>query len=345
MIDAFDEIGSAEDRKDALEILTKRAHELPDGLRIVVTSRFERDIQDALQLPEAAGVGYMLMEDIRNDLTVRDIAVYVQDALKSVEGLTSAQLAELATAAGDSFQWASTACRYIHDDNDGQGAQLPPKRLFAGNQRLDELYARILDERYGKGSPDHLARLKLVLGQVVGIKEPRSLRAHWELTPQNLPAPYSDNIPKDSESRAVSYESLLASGILQDSECETSPPAAPVSDISSNLLSEIPPTERTWFAASDVSTLLERGTSWVEAEATLTRSAPDERVGSNAVIFPSQLSEVCGLVGRSIDSLRGNEAAEIGSKLHSVRSCFTAGNIDPDLNLSVVSEKLPIESG
>ena len=50
MIDAFDEIGSAQDREDALEILTKRAHELPDGLRIVVTSRFEQDIQDAPQL-------------------------------------------------------------------------------------------------------------------------------------------------------------------------------------------------------------------------------------------------------------------------------------------------------
>ncbi len=195
VIDAFDEIGSAQDRKDALEILTKRAHELPGGLRIVVTSRFERDVQDALQLPEAAGVDYMLMEDIPTYLTVRDIAVYVRDALEGVKGLTLAQLVELAKAAGDSFQWASAACRYIHDDNDGQGAQLPRERLplfLAGNQGLDELYARIMDEHFGKGSPDHLARLKLILGQVVGVKEPRSLRALWELTPQNLPAPYSD---------------------------------------------------------------------------------------------------------------------------------------------------------
>ena len=197
VIDAFDEIGSVRDREDALEILTKRAHELPDGLRIVVTSRFERDIQDALQLPEAAGVAYMLMEDIPKDLTVQDIAVYVQDALKSVKGLTSAQLAELAKAAGDSFQWASTACRYIRDDNEGQGAQLPRERLPLflggnGNQGLDELYARILNENFGKGAPDHLARLKLILGQIVAAKEPQSLRALWELTPQHLPAPNSD---------------------------------------------------------------------------------------------------------------------------------------------------------
>jgi hypothetical protein len=44
VIDAFDEIGSAQDGADALEILTRRAHELPDGLRIVVTSRVEREV-------------------------------------------------------------------------------------------------------------------------------------------------------------------------------------------------------------------------------------------------------------------------------------------------------------
>ena len=194
IIDAFDEIGSAQDREDALEILTKRAHELPGGLRIVVTSRFERDIRDALQLPDAAGAEYMLMEDIPTDLTVRDTAVYVQDALKGVKGLTSAQLAELAMAAGDSFLWASTACRYIRDGNDEQGVQLPRERLplfLGGNRGLDELYARILNEHFGEGSPDHLARLKLILGQIVAAKEPQSLRALWELTPQNLPAPKS----------------------------------------------------------------------------------------------------------------------------------------------------------
>ena len=51
VIDAFDEIGTTEDRADALEILTKRAHELPDGLRIIVTSRFEKDVQDSTPVP------------------------------------------------------------------------------------------------------------------------------------------------------------------------------------------------------------------------------------------------------------------------------------------------------
>ena len=192
VIDAFDEIGSAQDRVDALEILTKRAHELPDGLRVVVTSRFERDIQRALQSPDAVGADYMLMEDIPSDLTARDISVYVHDALRDVEGLEPVHLIKLAKAAGNSFQWVSTACRYIHDNNDGMGAELPRERLALftdGNQGLDELYTRILDEHFRKGSAAGFTRLKLLLGQIASVKEPISLRAQWALTPRNLPAP------------------------------------------------------------------------------------------------------------------------------------------------------------
>ena len=187
VIDAFDEIGNMRDRADALEILTKRAHELPDGLRIVVTSRFERDIQQALQSSEVISVDCMLMEEIPSGLTTRDISVYVRDSLRDVKGLTSAQLAELPKAAGDSFQWASTACRYICDDDDGQG-NLPRERLalfMGGNHGLDDLYTRILDEHFGKGSPARLARLKLILGYIISVKEPISLRALWELTPRS----------------------------------------------------------------------------------------------------------------------------------------------------------------
>ncbi len=111
VIDAFDEIGGVEDRADALEILTKQAHKLPDGLRVVVTSRFEKDIQEALQSPKAVDADYMLMEDIPTGLTARDISLYVHDVLGDVKDLEPADLNRVATAAGDSFQWASTARR------------------------------------------------------------------------------------------------------------------------------------------------------------------------------------------------------------------------------------------
>ena len=189
VIDAFDEIGNADDRADALEILTERAHELPNGLRIIVTSRFEQDVQTALRSPEAVGVDYLLMQDIPTSLTVRDISVYVHDALKNVKGLGN--LNRLANAAGDSFQWASTACRYIGGKVDRQGTQLPRERLALfvnGNKGLDELYSRILDEHFGDASVSDLERLKLILGQIIGVKEPMSLRGLWELVPRESQA-------------------------------------------------------------------------------------------------------------------------------------------------------------
>ena len=188
VIDAFDEIGGVRDRAVALDILSKHAHDLPPGLRIVVTSRFEDDIQEALQSPKAVGVDLVLMEDIPTDLTVRDISHYVHDELGDVRDLEPADLNKLAMAAGDSFQWASTACRYIQDNRDGWGMQGPRDRLplfLASNQGLDELYIRILEEHFGKESPEALAQLKLILGLILRAEEPLSLRTLSELILQN----------------------------------------------------------------------------------------------------------------------------------------------------------------
>ena len=187
VIDAFDEIGSVEDRAEVLDILSRHAHELPPGLRIVVTSRFEHDIQAALQSPKAMDTDYMLMEDIPTNLTARDISLYVHNMMDDVEGLELADLNKLATAAGTSFQWASTACRYIRNNHDGRGTRGPQHRLplfLSSNQGLDELYTRILEEHFGEESPKGLERLKLVLGCILGAEEPISLRTLSELIPR-----------------------------------------------------------------------------------------------------------------------------------------------------------------
>ena len=200
VIDAFDEIGGVEDRAAALDILSRRAHELPPGLRIVVTSRFEKDIQEALQSPKAVDVDYMLMENIPTDLTKRDISLYVHDALGDIQDLAPTDLIRVASAAGDSFQWASTACRYICNSDDGQGIQGPSDRLpllLASNQGLDELYTRILEEKFGKESPDGLAKLQLILGLILQAEEPISLRTVSELISQSSSSPkYSTDLYK-----------------------------------------------------------------------------------------------------------------------------------------------------
>lgn len=61
VIGAFDEIG---DSVKALPILTPRARELLNGLRVLLTSCFERDIQRALQTLGANQVDLMFMDHI-----------------------------------------------------------------------------------------------------------------------------------------------------------------------------------------------------------------------------------------------------------------------------------------
>jgi hypothetical protein len=108
-IDTFDESGDVITR--ALTILTKRASELPARIRVIVSSRYHRDIQDGLQSPLASGVDVILVDDIPSHQTLRDIVTYIDHEFREVEYQT--RLNALIRKAGRSFQWAATACRFI----------------------------------------------------------------------------------------------------------------------------------------------------------------------------------------------------------------------------------------
>jgi hypothetical protein len=108
LIDAFDESGDVTTHADALAIVTTRASELPPRLRVVATSRYEPDIQDALQSPLPPGVDIMLVDDIPPYQTSRDIVAYIRNALLFVNEFRhekyQKQLATLIGVAETSFQ-------------------------------------------------------------------------------------------------------------------------------------------------------------------------------------------------------------------------------------------------
>ena len=189
VIDAFDEIGNKDERKGALSILTKRAHELPPGLRIIVTSRFEVDIQNALRSPEATRVACLLMDNIPKYSTARDIEIFVKKNLSMGDYPRVDDVARLVAAAGTSFQWAFTACRFI---DDGDGTLSPRERfdaMISANGELDTIYKRVLDEHFP--DPQKPERLELVLSDIVCVEEPLSLEALASLDAQSF-ASYSD---------------------------------------------------------------------------------------------------------------------------------------------------------
>lgn len=187
IIDAFDECGNTGSRREILNILTHRAHELPPGIRILVTSRYEADIQHALE-SQPKNMRLLQMEHIPKESTERDIKAYIDDALRPVPSLRSEEyipkLAQLALASQQSFQWASVACSFIKDDDDGDAALTPRLRLkqvLQSNEGLDPLYRMILDRYFGFSNTNILEPVRTILGCIVCAKEPLSLRSIIDL--------------------------------------------------------------------------------------------------------------------------------------------------------------------
>lgn len=188
IIDAFDECGNIGSRGELLNILTRRAGEIPPGIRILVTSRYEPDVQDALT-SQSNNVCLLKMEEIPRESTYRDIYAYVHEELKDVRGVDAEefvpQLAKLATAAEESFQWASTACSFIRTQDDGDGVLGPQDRLsqvLQSDQGLDNLYRTVLDRYFGASKRETLEPLLALLGCLAHAGEPLSLRTMVSLS-------------------------------------------------------------------------------------------------------------------------------------------------------------------
>lgn len=182
IIDAFDESSTASGRRALLSILTSRASEIPDGFKFIVTSRFERDVQEALgRETRPVAIDLFLLDDVPKDSTSRDIARYVHSMLHSDRQLRryANDLDQVAVMAQQSFQWASTACRFIREFDDGHGGSSRDRltRVLSGEQGLDNLYSLILDRNFKMASPAILSRLNAITGLMVCVVEPLPLRA------------------------------------------------------------------------------------------------------------------------------------------------------------------------
>jgi hypothetical protein len=216
-IDAFDE-SDGPARADALAILTKRASEFPPGLRVVVTSRYEQDIQDALQSPLPPGVEIMLVDNIPRHQTSRDIATYIRNELRNVElrkAEYETQVNALIQRAGTSFQWAATACRFIRPRYAGADPQDQIRKMLEADIGLYGLYSTVMKEHCDLSDEKAVQRVKSILGRIITAQEPLPLHALIHLVP-------SDSIltPNDGEIQRgiVKHLASLLSGTHSDHE-------------------------------------------------------------------------------------------------------------------------------
>ncbi|KIK44915.1 hypothetical protein CY34DRAFT_584968 [Suillus luteus UH-Slu-Lm8-n1] len=194
VIEALDESGGRETRRDLLRILSGKLQDnglpqiakLPPNFRILVTSRPLRDIDDAFH--GAQHILHLSMDDIPEAVAKSDIHTFVSQELKELPDLRNKEFAVLADKAGGLFEWARLACKYIQETPPGS---YPIDRFNAvvshdhGERKnlLYDIYSFILGENMGKDRYTKneyqraLAKFHSVMGQILGSAEPLPLNA------------------------------------------------------------------------------------------------------------------------------------------------------------------------
>ncbi|KAG2349201.1 hypothetical protein BDR05DRAFT_408106, partial [Suillus weaverae] len=194
VIEALDESGGRETRRDLLRILSGKLQDnglpqiakLPPNFRFLITSRPLRDIDDALH--GAQHILQLSMDDIPDAVAKSDIHTFVSEELKELPEFRDKEFAVLADKAGGLFEWARLACKHIQETPAGS---YPIDRFNAvvshdqGERKnlLYDIYSFILGENMGKDGSTKteyqqaLARFRSVMGQILGSAEPLPLDA------------------------------------------------------------------------------------------------------------------------------------------------------------------------
>ncbi|KAG2357448.1 hypothetical protein BDR07DRAFT_1612520 [Suillus spraguei] len=183
IIDALDECGHVGDREDLLSVLALESVKLPPTLRIIVTSRTELDIREAL---EARKNICSVPIDIDSPANDKDIHLYLHDRLQNIRSKNKylslpqewpghSAIDALAARARGLFIWAFTACRYV------ENGQYPEERLADllradvcsnAESALDLIYSTALESVGRWEDPAFSADFRDILGVVIAARNP-----------------------------------------------------------------------------------------------------------------------------------------------------------------------------
>ena len=182
VIDALDESGSLKKRKPLLDILVKRAAELPKNFRVLVTTRPEPDISKILEVLEPHQ--YVKHKEIHapemeSESNEHDLSLYIKSRLAEFPELETEWPNDqwcrlLVKSAEGLFQWAAVACDDI-TSYEGMTLVEHLKSVLQEGKGLDNLYHKVLKEAFPKITPTVIGRYQSVMGKILTAKEPLSL--------------------------------------------------------------------------------------------------------------------------------------------------------------------------
>ena len=179
VIDALDESGAEGTRTTVLEVLAAYCAELPENIRILLTSRPLVDIWEALNT--GPHIYAKSLDAIDTGLIMYDIHLYVSTRLRSLhDTFCDEDFQQLATKSGGVFEWARLACDFISPQTGG----VIPLDCFHeimshapgdGRTLLDEMYTTFLKDLF-RGS-DERREFRSVMRQILWLKEPLPISA------------------------------------------------------------------------------------------------------------------------------------------------------------------------
>ncbi|KAF5370245.1 hypothetical protein D9757_012009 [Collybiopsis confluens] len=190
VVDALDESGpqvSDGERETFISIFLNGIQELPGKFRVLVTSRPEKDIA---AIYAKYSYSQMMVQDMSTlEHTRDDIDTYVVHKMQKFIDEGSLDYSHCKTIGEKSeghFQWASTLCKALHQENKpGIHIQKRYENFIASTEGdhngdlhiLDQLYQAVLSEVLKVDNVDAMRKYKNTMGQILAAFEPLSKHA------------------------------------------------------------------------------------------------------------------------------------------------------------------------
>ena len=198
VLDALDECGNSEDRRDLLAILTTNVINLHPSIRILITSRAEFDIRAAF-LTSPHTLAQQL--DISSNHNFQDILIFLHVRMSEIRSANTSlrlppdwpgelSLKMLAQRAAGLFVWAATACRFIdgHDPRNRLDVLLRNSAIVGAEAALNTLYQTAVESAGLWDDGEFCADFKVIMGTILVAKKPLSANAIDTLLSLQRPA-------------------------------------------------------------------------------------------------------------------------------------------------------------
>ena len=184
VLDALDECGNAKRRETLLEVLTEQSVKLPPTVRILITSRLDNDISDAIRSqPHILAHEIEITSKVNRD----DVSSYLRHRLELVRRKNRRlplandwpgeyNIRKLIVRASGLFAWASTAMEFIngYDPRVRLGIILRGHATSGAQSALDALYTTALESSGLWDDNDFVADFTAIIGLVLVARRPLS---------------------------------------------------------------------------------------------------------------------------------------------------------------------------